>query len=61
MNGELVVRGVDGLPKTHELNGKIGYKLMEEQELLRVWDDEQTFLISLDQLITFRMTEQRSE
>ena len=56
MNGELIVRGDDLLPVKHELQGAIGYKLMEKAGLIRVWDDDQTFLIKLDELITFRMS-----
>lgn len=60
--GHLLVRGEDGNVISYPLLGKQGYQLMEELGLIRVWDDTNTWLVAIPELVSLKLkTEQRSE
>jgi hypothetical protein len=55
-DGKLVVRGEDGNPVIHILQGRQGYKVIAGMPLIRVWDHKRTFLIHYDELISLELS-----
>lgn len=60
--GELLVRGKDKEVVRYVLHGKQGYSLMKELRLIRVWSENSTHIVHLDELISLALAnESRSE